>query len=397
MRLCFISQASFTMEKGSYYSNPAFVKLLEMIAPLYDEVELCVPVFDRPTNKNYSKLCIPNLKLCPLPPYWRRFEIHAFRHPLMLMRCLWPHIKRSDTILMSLPNYMCVLAWLVCLLQRKRFVLRIAGNFAEVIRMSFYNKRLFILGNIAAWLHHLLVKTMVKTSTLTIVNGQELANIYGRNNQHVVPVISSTYHETDIATTIAGSGRDECRLLYVGRLMLNKGLSELFRAARNLLEEGLDFRIWLAADGYRRKEIRAEAEELGIIDRVDFLGWIAIEKLKHIYRTCDIFVLPSYTEGMPKVVTEAMSNGLATVVTDVGGLRDNIVQEGKTGFIVPVKDVPALRDALRKLIVNKTLRQGMAEAGLERSHKFTMESERACVKAALRKFGFLHDSSERVN
>ena len=100
---------------------------------------------------------------------------------------------------------------------------------------------------------------------------------------------------------------------------------------------------------------------------------------------------------MPKVVPEAMSNGLATVVTDVGGLRDVIVQDGKTGFVVPIKDVPALRDALRKLIVDKTLRQRMAEAGLERSRQFTMESERACVKAALQKFGFLPDSSERGN
>ncbi len=397
MRLCFISQASFTKEQGSYYSNPALVKLLEMIAPLYNKVELCAPVFDHPTPKNYSKLCIPNLELCPLPPYWRRFELHAFRHPLMLMRCLWPHIKHADTVLVNLPNYVSVLVWLICLLQRKRFVIRMGGNFAEVIRMSFHNQGMFVLGNIAAWLHHLLVKTMVKTSTLTIVNGQELADIYGRKNPHVVRVISSTYHESDIASTIAGSGQDKCRLLYAGKLKLNKGLSELFRAAKDLLEEGLELRIWLAADGSRRKEIRTEAEEIGIIDRVDFLGWIAIEKLKHIYRACDIFVLPSYTEGMPKVVPEAMSNGLATVVTDVGGLRDVIVQDGKTGFVVPIKDVPALRDALRRLIVDKTLRQRMAEAGLERSHQFTMESERACVKAALQKFGFLPDSSERGN
>jgi len=292
---------------------------------------------------------------------------------------------------------MCVLAWLICLLQRKRFVIRMGGNWPEVMRMTFYNYGMVALGNIAAFLHRLLVKAMVKTSSLTIVNGQELADIFGRKNPHLVRVISSTYHESDIASTIAGSKSNECRLLYAGVLKLNKGLFELFRAAKDLLEEGLELRIWLAADGSRRKEIRTEAEELGIIDRVDFLGWIAIEKLKYIYRACDIFVLPSYTEGMPKVVPEAMSNGLATVVTDVGGLRDVIVQDGKTGFVVPIKDVPALRDALRKLIVDKTLRQRMAEAGLERSRQFTMESERACVKAALQKFGFLPDSSERGN
>ena len=396
MRLCFISQAAFTKCQGSYYSNPAFIKLLEMVAPLYDEVELCVPVFDHPTPRNYSKLSITNVKLCPLPPYWRRFEINAFRHPLMLMRRLRPHIKRADTVLMNLPNYMSVLAWLLCLLKRKRFAIRIGGNWPKVRRMSFYNYGMVVLGNIAAFLHRILLGAMVKTSSLTIVNGQELADIYGRKNPHVVRVISSTYHESDIASTIAGSDGEECRILYVGRLTLNKGLSELFRAAKDLLAENLNIRIWMAADGYRRDDIRAEAQQLGIIDRVEFLGWIAIEKLKDIYRACDIFVLPSYTEGMPKAVCEAMSNGLPTVVTDVGGLRETIVQYGKTGFVVPIKDVGALRDALRTLILDKPLRQQMAWAGLERSRKFTMETERACVKAALQRFGFLPDDVEKA-
>jgi len=389
MRLCFITQAFCTKLEGEYYSNPALVKLQEMIAPLYDEVELCVPVFDRPTPQNYSKLSIPNVKVCPIPPYWRRFELNALRHPLMLTRCLWPHIKHADTVLVNLPNYVSVLAWLLCLLHRKRFALRIGGNWPEVVRMSFYNYGWVTVGNIAAFLHRIFLGVMVKTSSLTIVNGQQLADIYGRKNPHVVRVFSSTYHESDIAPAVAGSGVEECRILYVGRFTLNKGLSELFRAAKGLLDENLNLRIWLAADGYRREDIRAEAEKLGIIDRVDFLGWIAIEKLKDIYRACDIFVLPSYTEGMPKVVPEAMSQGLPTVVTDVGGLRDAVVQDGKTGFVVPIRNVEALQEALRTLILDKPLRQRMGRAGLERARQFTIEAERACVKAALQKFGFL--------
>ena len=92
---------------------------------------------------------------------------------------------------------------------------------------------------------------------------------------------------------------------------------------------------------------------------------------------------------MPKVVPEAMSNGLATIVTDVGGLKDNIVQDGKTGFVVPIKNVELLRQAVKKLVVDKSLREKMARAALERSHHFTIEAERASVKSALLKFGLL--------
>jgi glycosyltransferase involved in cell wall biosynthesis len=388
MRLCFVSHTSFKKEQGVYYYNSGFAKLLEMIAPLYDEVELCAPVFEGPPNKTNAKFCIPNVKLCPLPQFYKNWDIAAFKHPFMLMRCIWPYIKRADSVLMNMPDYLGILSWLVCLVQRKRFVMRMEGNWPEMMRMAFKNHGMIIRGNIVSFLYRLLVKTMVKTSALTIVIGQELADIYGRNNSHVVCVISSTFQAADIALTIAGSGQDDCRVLYVGRLQNSKGLSELFNAAKDLLAEGLDFRILLAGDGHRRNDLEKQAEGLGIIGRIDFLGWIAIEKLKDIYRTCDVFVLPSYTEGMPRTILEAMSNGVAVVATSVGGIP-GVVEDGKSGFIVPPRNVPQLREALRRLILDKPLRQRMARVGLERSHKFTVEIERAAVRAALQKFGFL--------
>ena len=157
MRLCFISQSSFNKKDESYYSNPAFIKLVEMIAPLFDEVDLCVPIFNESLSRNTSELCIPNVNLCPIRRYWERFEINAFRHPLMLTRNLWPHIRHSDVVLLNIPNYISVLAWLMCLLQRKKFVIRLAGNWGEIIRMTFFNDKKYALGNIAAFLHRTLV------------------------------------------------------------------------------------------------------------------------------------------------------------------------------------------------------------------------------------------------
>jgi glycosyltransferase involved in cell wall biosynthesis len=306
----------------------------------------------------------------------------------MLIRCLWTPIKLADTVLITIPNYISVLACFVCVLQRKRFVVRLAGDFREVIENSFRNQGLHFLGRIAGFMHRLLMRVQVLASGLAIANGKQLAENYGRGCRHVICCTSSTYKLTDIATSIAGSGCDELRLLYVGRLIFNKGLFELFEAARELLSEGLHFRIVIAGDGSRREEIKAKAEELGITDKVDFPGWIAIEKLKDIYCSCDIFVFPSYTEGMAKAVTEAMSNGLPVIATRVGGLP-TVVEDGQTGILVPPKDVTALRDALRKVIIDGELRRDMATAGLKRSCDFTIEAERECVRSALVSHGFL--------
>jgi len=388
MRLCFVSHIRFYEAQGSYYYDPGFSKLLEVVSPLCSEVELCAPVYHSPAPKGSAKLCISNLKLIPLPPFWQNWHIAALKHPLNLMRRIWPHIKLADAVMVNLPDYLAIWAWLLCLLRRKAFIIRMEGNWPEMIRMAFQNHNMRICGDIVALLHRLLVEIMVRMSTLTLVVGHELARIYGRGNSHVVCVISSTYHHSDIAPTVANSGSAECRLLYVGRLQNNKGLSELFRAARELMTEGLNFRIWVAGDGYRRNEIRRLAQQLGIAERVDFLGWVPIDKLKSIYRACDIFVLPSYTEGVPRTVLEAMSNGLPVVATRVGGIPE-VVEHNRTGILVERRNAGQLKNAMRNLILDKPLRERMAMRGLKKSRLFTVTAEREALKTAMLRFGCL--------
>jgi len=364
-----------------------------MIAPLYDEVELCAPVFDLPVPTGDAALVIPNLHLCAVPPYYKKWEMVAMLHPIKLTRALWPHITKADSILINIPNYLGIIAWFICLITRKKFAIRIAGNWPEMMRLAFHHHNMIIIGNVVAFLHKILLSAIVKTSAVAFAHGKELADIYGQKNAHVVRIISSTIHESDIATSIAGSNSDNCKILYVGRLQWAKGLRELFRAAQSLQAERLQFHLIMAGDGSRRAEIEQEAEKLGLRGRIDFIGWVEIEKLKPIYSSSDIFVFPSYTETGPKVVIEAMANGLPVVVTKVGSVP-LVMDNGKTGIVVPIKDADALRDALRRLIEDRPLRLKMAANSLERSHLFTMENERAIVRKGLEQFGLLESTGK---
>ena len=136
---------------------------------------------------------------------------------------------------------------------------------------------------------------------------------------------------------------------------------------------------------YLQREL---AKQLGIANRVNFLGWIDIDELKHIYRVCDIFVMPSYTEGVPRTVLEAMSNGLAVVATRVGGIPE-VVEDNGSGIIVERRNVDELKNALRKLILDRSLRERMAKSGLARSRLFTVTAERERLKKAMRRCGLL--------
>jgi hypothetical protein len=107
MKLCFTSHVRFYKNEGQYLCTGGFARLVEMIAPLYEQVELCIPVFDFSPPKGDAAVSVANLKICALPAYYNRWEIAALRHPVMLMRLLWPIIKRADAVFISLPRLSC--------------------------------------------------------------------------------------------------------------------------------------------------------------------------------------------------------------------------------------------------------------------------------------------------
>jgi len=85
-----------------------------------------------------------------------------------------------------------------------------------------------------------------------------------------------------------------------------------------------------------------------------------------MYRLMDVFVLPSWREGMPVTVIEAMASGLPVVATDIRGCREDVV-DGVTGYIVPRQDAPALGQAILRLVSDPGLARTMGEAGRQRA------------------------------
>jgi glycosyltransferase involved in cell wall biosynthesis len=142
-----------------------------------------------------------------------------------------------------------------------------------------------------------------------------------------------------------------------------KGIDILIRAFAEVLARGRDARLVLAGNGFEFKKCQALADELGISNKVDWLGWQW--DTRAFFQQIDLFCLPSRNEPFGIVVTEAMQAGLPVVATDTSGPRD-IVLPGKTGWIVPVEDVAALTAALAEAIEDPAKAAAYGAAGLER-------------------------------
>jgi glycosyltransferase involved in cell wall biosynthesis len=146
----------------------------------------------------------------------------------------------------------------------------------------------------------------------------------------------------------------------VGRLVPVKDQSMLLRAAAELKRRTRRFRLLLAGDGPLRDALQEQAHALGIQNEVSFLG--ERRDVEVVLAACDVFVLSSLSEGLSNTILEAMSTGLPVVATRVGG-ADELVDDGRTGVLVPPAQPDALATALASLIDDPAARRTMGAAG----------------------------------
>jgi glycosyltransferase involved in cell wall biosynthesis len=149
-----------------------------------------------------------------------------------------------------------------------------------------------------------------------------------------------------------------------GRLVPIKGTIHLLRAFAILRDEFPAVRVEIAGVGPERASLAQAAHSLGIADRVAFLGWQ--DDLAPAFARWDVFVQPSIEEGFGVAALEAMAAGLPTIATNAGGLPE-LVDDGRTGLLVPMADPDALARAIRTLVGDPSRRLAMGAAAHQRA------------------------------
>ena len=139
-----------------------------------------------------------------------------------------------------------------------------------------------------------------------------------------------------------------------------EGLIWVIRACGELYRQGQNFRLVIAGDGKEREKIQQMAAE-HVADRVLFLGEIPRRDMYRYYSAADVFVFPGIRESLGMVFLEAQSCGLPVVAFNNAGIPE-AVQDGKTGLLVPMYALEPFVDAIKRLIVDKNLRQQMGIA-----------------------------------
>mgnify|MGYP003388633066 CR=1 FL=1 len=180
---------------------------------------------------------------------------------------------------------------------------------------------------------------------------------------------------------------DPLRILCVGRAVEKKGHDILLDALARLPDE-LNWRLWHVGGGELREKLRAQAERLGVADRIDWFGALPQGEVIDRYRTADLFVLASRVgddgdrDGLPNVLMEAQSQSLACIATDVSAIPE-LITDTETGLLVPSEDAAALSAAIADLATNPERRLFLGRAGESRvrgSFSFTAGVDRLAEK-----------------
>lgn len=142
---------------------------------------------------------------------------------------------------------------------------------------------------------------------------------------------------------------DSRTIVCVGRLSAEKGQFILLDALRKVIDDGIDCQLVLAGDGELRQTLEARIAELDLQKHVRITGWISGEQVRTEIVAARALVLPSFTEGLPVVIMEAMAMSRPVIATYVGGIPELVLQ-GETGWLVPAGDVDQLAQSMKRVL-----------------------------------------------
>lgn len=218
---------------------------------------------------------------------------------------------------------------------------------------------------------------VLKKARYLIANSQAsqefVEKLSGRNDCHVMyrGVEKQLIENAPLNPQLAAEYPNKVIIGYLGRLIRGKGLHDLLAAFQQVKDTASI--LVIIGNGPEDRNLKTLAEKLTLKDRVIFLGPLPLAEAMGHLKAWDIFVNPSYTEGIPTSVIEAALLGKAIIATDVGGTRE-IINGNGDGILVPPRDLPLLTSSLRTVIEDPALRIRLGtQAAQKVANRFTWD------------------------
>jgi glycosyltransferase involved in cell wall biosynthesis len=250
-------------------------------------------------------------------------------------------ILKNDFVYIFYPGPICLIIALLSIIYRKPYGLYVRGEQGIFTNLS--------------------IKIFKKAQIIFTISPKftNLISNYNNNTNTIRPMIALS--ESDIKTKKSINSDKTVNLLYVGRLVYDKGIFELVDAVKKLIEDNYKVHLNLVGDGTDYEKLKSKVKSQNLQEVVNFTGMISDKnKLIDVYKKSEIFVLPTYHEGFPRVLYEAMIMGIPIVTTFVGSI-DYLMKKEINCLEIKVRDIDSIVFALKRLIDKPKLANDLTE------------------------------------
>ncbi len=243
--------------------------------------------------------------------------------------------------------------------------------------MAFHRKVIFhihgadfdaFLDEAKGWRRNIIIRLLNKVDSLVVLSGnwKEYFSRFVPPEKICVIVNPSA----TVKSRVMKRNHSKVKVLFIGRIGERKGAYDLIEAVQKIRH--LNFEVKMAGDG-EGDQVRSLVKARNLPDKVSVEDWVPHDAIGALYDASDILVLPSYAEGLPMSVLEAIGKGIPVIATNVGGIPEAVI-DGRNGFIIVPGDIEGLAEKMKMLICNAPLREEMGENSYKlATEKFSVE------------------------
>jgi glycosyltransferase involved in cell wall biosynthesis len=314
---------------GSYYH--LIINLLEVLSPLVHRIFLITGNFPEKQIEN-SKVHIINLE------YKSKNSIMKKILPYLVIQIQISHnlakINKKINGCVFILSGTLLLPTLVAKILKKKTVLTALASHSEnakcIYKETLFGKGAYLFSGIIVILEML----TRKFSNRIVVEAPQVVSFLKLNKyQNKICCEGCLLVNDEIFKPINKISKRKNIVGYIGRLSEEKGVLNFAKAIPRISEENGEIKLLVGGDGQLRDKIERYLEEENLNSKVKFTGWIPHDRLPKYLNELKLIVLPSYAEGLPDILLEAMACGCVVLSTSVGGIPD-VIKDGETGFIM---------------------------------------------------------------
>lgn len=374
LRVGFVSARSLNQSDGMW-ADAGVGRVIDALAARFSEVHVAMSVLsDRQTQYDH-RLSIPPERLVALPPLLG--VVQGLGQSLSARRGIAEIERRCDVVLVQLP----FAATPALIPPRKPRVYHVCANIVELVGGSpkFQGAIRWPARALSMAIDFAQARLIASPRARLVANGQSLLDWFGGPKKGVA-LVSSTLLDSEVESVKRQRESDVFRVLFVGYLRREKGIDLLVEACERVAKgTSRKMELWVVGpaelnDDGASQEIRESLERLKQVMSVSFLGHKKFgPELFQTFADADVLVLPSRSEGTPRVLVEARAFGCPVIATRVGGIPTS-VQDGVDGLLVPPEDAEALTEALSRMMVDDYLRSKLKAAGIQTARRHTVEA-----------------------